>query len=68
MVEVAIDVCLGGIAYFGKVAYHAVSIKFGCLNGDRGLNGVSMKVTTLSAVIHQAVPITKVNLFGNCVH
>ena len=68
MVEVAIDVCLSGAAYLGKVAYHAVSIKFGCLNGDRGLHGVSMKVTTLSAVIHQAVAITKINLFGDCVH
>ena len=68
MVEVAIDVCLRCVADLGKVAYHTVRIKFGCLNGDRGLNGVSMKVTTLSAVIHQAVAITEVNLFGDCVH
>ena len=68
MVEVAIDVRLGSIADLGKVANHPVGIEFGRLNGDRGLNGVSVQVTTLSAVIHQAVTITKVNLFGDCVH
>ena len=68
MVEVAIDVVLAGISNVCKVADHAVFVQFLGSDRDRRFHGMSMQVTALSAVVHEAVSVTEIKFFCDCVH
>lgn len=68
VVQLLIDIAMGDATDLGKITDHAALIQRFGRNGNGRLDAMAMKVATLAGMLHQAVAVAKIDIFGDRKH